>query len=62
MAPLPANPANTARYHAVAATEAWKLFMAGISAATTRSIEARIRRDNERKRETDYARGIPGGH
>jgi hypothetical protein len=62
MSPLLANPANTARYHAVAATEAWKLFQAGLVASVTRSIDQRLRADNERKRETDYARGIPGGH
>jgi len=62
MAPLPPNPANTARYHAVRATQLWKDFNAGVAATVTRSIDQRLRRDDERKRETDYARGVPGGH
>jgi hypothetical protein len=62
MAPLPPDPANTARYHAVKATQLWKDFIAGTSAAVTRSIDQRTRAANERKRETDYARGVLGGH
>jgi hypothetical protein len=62
MAPLPPSPANTARYHAVAATEAWKIFMAGMNETISRSIDQRTRAANERKQETDYARGVPGAH
>jgi hypothetical protein len=57
----PQTPATgTARYHAVAATAEWAAFMAGVAADVVRTKAERERRDAERKRETTYARGVPG--
>jgi uncharacterized small protein (DUF1192 family) len=58
----PLSGARTAQYHAVAATEKWQAFIAGLASDITRTQAERQRRDDERKRETTYARGELGGH
>lgn len=59
--PQPASAGN-ARYHAVAATALWADFVAGLAGTVVRSLPERLRADNERKRETTYARGELGRH
>lgn len=54
--------AKTAQYHAVKATEEWANFVAGMTDDVTRSQAQRQRRDEERKKETTYARDELGGH
>jgi hypothetical protein len=54
--------ARTAQYHAVAATALWRDFVAGLMPDITRSPDQRQRRDDERKRETTYARHELGRH
>lgn len=54
--------ARTAQYHAVKATEEWANFVAGMLDDVTRAQAQRVRRDEERKKETTYARGELGGH
>lgn len=54
--------AKTAQYHAVKATEEWANFVAGMLDDVTRSQAQRQRRDEERKKETTYARDELGGH
>ena len=54
--------AKTAQYHAVKVTEEWANFVAGMQDDVTRAQAQRQRRDEERKRETTYARDELGGH
>jgi hypothetical protein len=54
------NLIRDAHTHAVAATELWKAYVAGLAAVTTRTPTEQAREDNQRKRETDYSRGILG--
>lgn len=58
----PSSGAKTAQYHAVKATERWAEFVAGLTDNVKRAADQRVRRDNERKRETTYARHELGGH
>ena len=52
----PSSGAKTAQYHAVKATAKWAEFVAGLTDNVKRAADQRVRRDNERKRETTYAR------
>ena len=62
------NPGNTvnllrdAHTHPIKASEAWLEFMGAMNALATDSVDERQARDGEKKRETDYARGVLGGH
>lgn len=56
------NLLRDAHTHPIKATEEWLKFMAAMAVLATDSVEERQARDAARKRETDYARGVLGGH
>lgn len=51
-----------AHYHAIAASKTWAAFVAQMTAEATATADERARADEQRKRETTYARGILGRH
>ncbi len=56
------NLLRDAHTHPIKATERWLEFMNAMTSTATDSVEERQARDAEKKRETDYARGVLGGH
>lgn len=62
MASVPNDRARDAHYHPVKATALWAEFAKASQDEATNSADARARREAQRKRETTYARGEPGGH
>ncbi len=54
--------ARDAHYHPVAASARWAEFVGGLAKAATASEAERARREDQRRRETTYARGTQGGH
>ena len=49
-----------AHYHAVRVTAAWERFARTMDRTARDSIDRRLARDAQRRRETTYARGVPG--
>lgn len=61
MANVPLSRRKDAHYHAIRSTERWAEFVAALGAATRRPADQREREDEQRRRETTYARGTLGG-
>jgi len=59
--PKASSRAHDAHYHAVKASAAWKTFVASQVAAAKDPPGQRAERDEQRERETTYARGELGG-
>lgn len=62
MAPTPSDKAKDAHYHVVQATVEWAAFAKAMLDEATNSVDERSRKDEQRKRETTYARDELGGH
>ena len=56
------NLVRDAHTHPIKASEKWLEFMNAMNAVAEESVAERQARDAEKKRETDYARGVLGGH